>query len=395
MLPATKGMVDGGMDPLTAFAIATLMMLLNGGVLGLIHRDLPDALRPSAKSWRIGTLLMAAGCVLLAVQHALVSQLALPLANGALMLGLTGYWRSLRQFDGLPDRWWMLLPLVFGTIGISWFVTVSPNLPMRVVVASITWIVIFAGCMQVLRRGLGADRVSSRQVLIGIFVALTVFMMLRAWIFLAAAGGIGDILDSRFWMNMATPIVASILPVIGTTAFLLMCSERIRRDWEHAASTDALTGLANRRTITRKGNEFLDRARSGRAEFALAIVDIDHFKSINDRYGHEVGDLALRHVAQTLARASGPEALPGRQGGEEFVLLLPLAPEPAQAAAEFVRETIAAARLRVDSGELAMTVSIGLTTLQPEDKALDDLMRRADHALYAAKSGGRNCLVRA
>ena len=71
-------MVDGGMDPLTAFAIATLMMLLNGGVLGLIHRDLPDALRPSAKSWRIGTLLMAAGCVLLAVQHALVHEVGAP-----------------------------------------------------------------------------------------------------------------------------------------------------------------------------------------------------------------------------------------------------------------------------------------------------------------------------
>jgi len=194
---------------------------------------------------------------------------------------------------------------------------------------------------------------------------------------------------------MATPLVAAILPVIGTTAFLLMCSERIRRQWEHAALTDALTGLANRRTLTRVGSERLSRALTEQRAFALAVVDVDHFKSINDRYGHDVGDIALRHVADTLASSASPGTLPGRQGGEEFVVLLDADPARAQQEAEQLRNAIRDARFRAGEHELQITVSIGITHCTATDRHLDDLLRRADQALYAAKSGGRDRVVAA
>ena len=222
---------------------------------------------------------------------------------------------------------------------------------------------------------------------------LALFMLVRAGYFALSADRVTDILDGRSWMNMATPLMASVLPVVGTTAFLLMCSERIRRQWEHAASTDALTGLANRRTLTRVGAERLQRARAQRDPFALAIVDIDHFKSINDRFGHDIGDLALRHVADALAKAAAASALPGRQGGEEFVVLLAADRDQAQQQAEHLREAVRSARFRSGEQEVAITVSIGVTSTTANDDCLDDLLRRADQALYAAKSGGRDCVV--
>jgi len=140
------------MDPITAFVIATLMMLLNGGILGLIHRDLPEGLRPAAFSWRLGTLLVAGGCVLLAVQHALPPGFVLPLANALLMLGLTAYWRALRQFDGEPESLHLLWPVLVGSIGIWWFSAMRPDLAARVLFASATWMVLFIACARVLHR---------------------------------------------------------------------------------------------------------------------------------------------------------------------------------------------------------------------------------------------------
>lgn len=381
------------MDPITAFAIATLMMMLNGAVLGLIHRDLPESLRPAATSWRFGTLLMAGGCVLLAVQHELPAGFVLPAANGMLFLGLTAYWRALRQFDGWPDHPLILLPFVLGTVGVAWFAIVDPRLDRRVLISSIAWTIMFVSSAHILYAGRRRDNAMSRRVLFVIFVTLALFMLVRAGYFALSADLVTDILDGRSWMNMATPLMASVLPVVGTTAFLLMCSERIRRQWEHAASTDALTGLANRRTLTRVGAERLPRARAQRDPFALAIVDIDHFKSINDRFGHDIGDLALRHVADALAKAAAASALPGRQGGEEFVVLLAADRDQAQQQAEHLREAVRSARFRSGEQEVAITVSIGVTSTTANDDCLDDLLRRADQALYAAKSGGRDCVV--
>ena len=378
-------------DPVTAFIIATLMMLLNGGVLGLVHRDLPDALRPAAKSWRIATLLLAGGCVLLATQAALPIAFVLPLANGMLLLGLTGYWRALRQFDGIGDSYWLLLPAAIGTAGIWWFAASDPSLVGRVLVSATVWLVLIVACIRVLYAGARADTAISRRVLAAIFVLIGVFMAGRLLYFPFVGETVGSILDRDSWMNMITPMVAAILPVVGTTAFLQLCSERIRRDWERAASTDYLTGLANRRTLAQAGARELHYAREQGGTLSVAVIDIDHFKRINDRFGHDVGDLALRQVAEALRAACRAPDIPARQGGEEFVVLMPghdiqAAMRAAQALSRGVREQT----FEAPGESLQITVSIGVATLSPQDQHLDDLLRRADNALYAAKTAGRD-----
>lgn len=217
------------MDPRTTFVIATLMMLLNGGVLGLMHRDLPSQVQPSAFSWRVGTLLLAGGCILLAVQDQLPLGFILPVANGCLFLGITGYWRALRQFYGFKDTPALLLPVVIATAGIYWFSAIAPSLEIRVVLASAVWTLITFACVWTLRAGNAADSAVSRSVLAGIFLVIGSFMFLRGIYFAANGDGIQNVLDARSWLSAVTPLVAAVLPVIGTTAFLLLCSERIRR----------------------------------------------------------------------------------------------------------------------------------------------------------------------
>jgi diguanylate cyclase (GGDEF)-like protein len=380
------------MDSSTAFVAASLMMLANGAVLGLIHRDLPLALRPAAVSWQVGTLLIAMGCAL----YALPSHLPLvPLvtgANGLLMLGLSLYWQSLQRFFGLPTRRWQYLPALAATLGILWFSAVHPDTAIRVAISAAAWLVIMGGSVRVLIRGAPRDSSRSRQMLTAMFLGIMVLTALRAAYFVATRIPPDfSIMGNASWVNLASPLVSAALPVIGTTAFLLMCSEQIRRQWEHAASTDYLTDLPNRRTLNEIGGHRFEMARIRGEQVAIALIDIDTFKSINDCYGHEIGDLALKHVAASLRSAMEPDEVLARTGGEEFVALLAqTTPQQAQMAAEDLRRMVQLHPFLLRGVRIPLTVSVGIAVSHDDDPDFDSLLRRADQAMYAAKSGGRN-----
>jgi diguanylate cyclase (GGDEF)-like protein len=166
----------------------------------------------------------------------------------------------------------------------------------------------------------------------------------------------------------------------------LLCLER---DLRRLASTDSLTGAFNRRAFFVEGSEAVQNARAG-ASLSVVMMDIDHFKSINDRYGHDCGDEALRSVARAAMSVQYPF---GRLGGEEFALLLPgCGAEEAAALAERVRLLIAAIEVETGGAPLTMTCSFGVGEWKPDD-SIDNLLKRADIALYEAKTGGRNRVV--
>lgn len=380
------------MDPLTAFLVAILMMLLNGGVLGLMHRDLPAELRSAAVSWRIGTLLQAGGCILLALQALKPPGFVLPLGNAVVLLGVVLYWQALSQFYGHELPWpLMALPVLLQLPGLYWFANIEPDLRARIVIATLTWALPLLGSIALLARAPASDAAVSRRVLAGIFGGVLAFLLLRMVYFLQNGGPVPSLLDREHWINLVTPLIASVMPVIGTTAFLQLCSERIRRQWEHAASTDHLTGLPNRRILAEQGAERLALSRRRGDALAALVIDIDHFKQINDRHGHEVGDAALRHVAGVIAASCRAEDLAVRQGGEEFVALMgQLDAAAASAAAERIRSAVETAPLALPEGPQRLTVSIGLALLAAADRHLDDVLRRADTALYRAKAEGRN-----
>ncbi len=157
---------------------------------------------------------------------------------------------------------------------------------------------------------------------------------------------------------------------------------------------DALTGLLNRRMILERATAEWVRWRRYVSAFSIMIIDADNFKSINDRYGHLVGDQVLRSIANTIKRSIRSVDMVGRLGGEEFVVVMPeTSAEGALAASQNIMSHIRQARLRTDDFVIQMTVSIGIATVSLDDKNFDAVLQRADVALYAAKRQGKDRAV--
>lgn len=165
--------------------------------------------------------------------------------------------------------------------------------------------------------------------------------------------------------------------------------ELLNAQLEKLATTDALTGMCNRRHFQANLEQVMEDYRRDGLPFSLLILDIDHFKKINDTFGHLAGDLVLRGLAELISSLSGHTSLAARYGGEEFVLLLlhTNQEESLLAAQEYCSAIEAAA-----FGAYRITVSIGIATVSAEDTE-ESLMEKADLALYASKAGGRNCVT--
>ena len=162
-----------------------------------------------------------------------------------------------------------------------------------------------------------------------------------------------------------------------------------------ASETDHLTGLANRRVFFEAGRREIERFRRAPRPLALLVLDADHFKRINDQHGHAAGDAVLRQLAGVMLRSLRQVDVPARIGGEEFAVLLPSTGlEGARLVAERLRRTMAADTVtRADGTVIRYTVSIGLALMQAGIAGLEELLERADRALYAAKAAGRDRLV--
>ncbi len=157
------------------------------------------------------------------------------------------------------------------------------------------------------------------------------------------------------------------------------------------ATTDGLTGVLNRRHLFILAEQEFNRVCRYGNSFSVFILDVDYFKMINDTYGHTVGDETLKAIAQTTQSLLRNVDLFGRFGGEEFVGFLPETnSEDAFKVAERIRQTIANLNLEIDNNILRITVSIGLATYASTDPDIDEMLKRADLALYEAKRRGRN-----
>jgi len=165
---------------------------------------------------------------------------------------------------------------------------------------------------------------------------------------------------------------------------------RLRR----MATTDALTGSLNRAQFFALGQREVARVRQHGLDLAMLMVDVDHFKSINDRHGHPAGDAALCHLVAELRTGIRRIDLLGRLGGEEFAIMLPaISSEAAAAVAERLRAHIAGCPVAHAAQQIGMTISIGVAMLGDSDCAMEQLLARADAMLYAAKRAGRDRVV--
>ncbi|MBG3878096.1 diguanylate cyclase, partial [Desulfovibrio oxamicus] len=160
---------------------------------------------------------------------------------------------------------------------------------------------------------------------------------------------------------------------------------------EQLATTDELTGVANRRHFMARLEDEAARAQRYGRPLSVLLLDADHFKSINDTWGHEAGDMVLRHITDVMSLSLRENDLIGRLGGEEFGVLLPeTAQERALRTAERIRAAVEDAPVAVRDVWVGCTVSVGAAEYRGANDSLDDLIRRADHMLMRAKEGGRN-----
>ncbi|OLO13231.1 hypothetical protein BTW10_00175 [Chromohalobacter japonicus] len=157
------------------------------------------------------------------------------------------------------------------------------------------------------------------------------------------------------------------------------------------AERDALTGLNSRSHFMKRAEALLQRSRLEKVPFSLFMIDVDHFKSINDTWGHTHGDWVLTKIAEVCAQSLRPTDVIGRFGGEEFVVALPdTSPKDAQTIAERLKKKVAELPLQEGMNELCLSVTIGIALANSEEDGLESLITRADQTLYVGKRNGRN-----
>ena len=213
-----------------------------------------------------------------------------------------------------------------------------------------------------------------------------IFLFPVALATLSPDGGVNGV--ARGWI--AVFAIEILLYVVGTAFIvLILAKDRTVHAYKVAAATDVLTGLLNRRGFFEAAGSMMARHSRSRTPISLLAFDLDRFKSINDRYGHAIGDEVLQLFAKVVRQTMRANDIVGRIGGEEFVALLPGTLVDAAIAAERMRAAFAAASFVRNGQRVATTVSIGVASGSPLT-AIDLIIAHADTALYRAKSNGRD-----
>ena len=195
-----------------------------------------------------------------------------------------------------------------------------------------------------------------------------------------------------------TPVLDRQGNVTHFIAIKLDISERKQAEGElkRLARIDALTGVYNRRHLFELAAHEFDVARRYQQPLAVIMFDLDHFKNVNDTFGHAIGDRVLEDVTRAARSQLRDVDLIGRYGGEEFLIVLPVTgAQQASLLAERIRMGVETLSIETDKGAVSVTLSIGIAEMfhAPQDSSVDDMIRRADEALYAAKKAGRNRTV--
>ncbi len=370
------------LDISTLYLVATMVAAMLGAMLLFFGRQENI---PALKWWGTAYLLGACSVALWTLAgNALGEMFSLALnAVGFLACGMV--WNASRVFHGRKPN---LPGLVLGAI--AWVAAVM-TLPPE---ASAMRMTIGAGIVAVYAALTATELWSERRraqqrrwpalavpVLHGVVLMLPILL-----------GDLlhpdGDMAAGSIWVTVFS--VELVLYAVGTVFVIFMLvSERTVTAHKTAASMDPLTGMFNRRGFAEATSRVIEREANAGRPVTVMIFDIDHFKSINDRFGHPAGDEILKLFATVVVNSLRITDLSGRIGGEEFAALLPCSLEEGVIAAERVREAFERSGIVDETGPVDTTVSIGVAG-GPAGTELEVLLAAADTALYQAKRGGRN-----
>lgn len=380
-----------------AIDLASIAVLgaLQAGLLAIVllvaTRSYAGVAKASLRIRGWALLLEAIGWWFLGMRGVLGDWWSIVLANGLVMLAYALTVRALRMLLGAPSRQTVVL-LVSAVcwLAIVWYAMVEPNYRVRVLWASVAIAVDVTFLIRPLRHCLRRQGSNAERVMLGVLAISAALLAWRIVDLLFGRAPPGGLLD-RTLVNTIYMMLTSMQPTFTSIGFLLMYNEAMQSDLKRVARIDPLTGVNNRLALAEKASSLLDRTRQTGRTFAALMLDADHFKRINDRFGHDGGDKVLLTLVDSIRASLGRRDVIGRVGGEEFVVLSPDATlGEALTLAERIRLAVENAQLWIEGEVQSLTVSIGVTVSQPEDNETEAILRRADIALYAAKRAGRN-----
>jgi len=246
------------------------------------------------------------------------------------------------------------------------------------------------------------DYVTGKEITISVFYLLPV--SLASWVGDRKTGILVSLFSTLTWIindmieghYYSSPAIAywNAVAALGSFVAVAVVLSALRSAFDQLkclARTDPLTGIANTRTFVEFAGRELSRARRYSSTFSLAYLDLDNFKSVNDRQGHTVGDCLLRAVAATMATEIRSTDLVARIGGDEFAILLPqISPEAAVNVLSRIRTKLGAV---MSSAQWPVTVSIGVITFDAPPDSVNEMIRLADSLMYQAKTSGKNRIV--
>ena len=369
------------LDPRSLIAMAGLMAALMAVVLYFMRRYYPPSIQ-GIGYWAGAPLMWLLATVMFSGRGVFPDLFSMVVANTLLLVGTTAFYIGCRRFLGHGGGWrlWGSVAALSALL-FAWLTYGYSSYPLRLGSFTALMICIHAANLRFLLRH-GGKRFPVRLVEVVLVLHIAVLAVRLSTTLVGRAGN--DLMEPSLYQTLY--IGAYVLTVLMLSiGAVLMATDRLTTELNHLATHDALTHTLNRRALLDRFEEELARSqRTGKGP-ALMMLDLDHFKAVNDTRGHQHGDAVLVHFVQRAqAVLRRPDRL-GRYGGEEFVVLLP---ETGAQNAQAVAQRIHAA---ATSGHaLDCQLSIGLTTwLGPQD-TLDAMLARADKALYQAKAQGRN-----
>ena len=369
-------------DPQTVIVLTGLMGGLMSLVLYSLKRNYPASIK-GLGHWCIAFLLLFLAGVLIGGRGRLPEVITISFANLLLWSGVYLSYAGTQLFFGMrPRAWpWMLL-ITAAFLSSLWFSQVTPNYVIRLASFTALMALLFAvHAWLILRQG----PLTFAKALTGLaLLAMTGIQLMRLVTspMIPPQSGIAD--NSVYQAIYITSF--AFVTLLLSIGLVLMATDRLRAELEHLATHDSLTNALTRRHMDEACRRELERSRRNDRSTALLMMDLDHFKAINDTHGHQAGDQVLTNFVIKVNSLLRPADQLGRFGGEEFVLLLPeTSLEDALQVAERIRAVCAEPAHRA-----ACTVSIGVASTLNERDTVDALLARADAAMYRAKDNGRN-----
>ena len=351
---------------------------------------------PGVGYWTGANIALAIGLVLLSLSKTANDLPARVLGNTLLVLTTALYFLAIQRLLGdKPSK-----RLAFTTVaasGIVFALLWTSAAPYRLAVGalSIALMVLTGLSAARLLLPLTAEKPVSHRFTGLLFLLGCTLMTVRLGHAMFAVAAPANLFVPDFWNGMILG-GTHITVMLMSLGFALMIADRLAAELNRLATLDALTGIGNRRVFYARAEAELARCRRKNMPLSLLMIDLDRFKMINDQLGHAAGDDTLRRFVALVSPHLREYDFFARLGGEEFAVLLPEATEEvAIAIAERLRELAEAERLPAPGFPTPTTASIGAAQLIENEQSIDQLMHRADQALYAAKSSGRNRVVAA